>query len=295
MRATHGICNFNLVAPDNEPDNSPTWMGWDASDTQYVTMLNLLIQDLSSNGLTDIRLVGPDLATTSTTSGCQQMMGSSLIMSNLAHFGLHSYQSGGGGSSGVSSYLAQSSYPNSTFWMTEFNDHCTPCNQGVYNTNNYSWSYCSGTAQYMLYHLANGASAGLAWEGCDSYYELLPLTWLSSGQQASGWDFYGLFGVDNTNAVPKTYTPRKNFYTMAQISAFVPPGSQRIGVSGSQSSSFMMLAFYHAASGRVTLTGFNTGSASSDRSPDRQSGAPRTNSPRCLVARADPWSSRPSP
>lgn len=253
---------FYLVGPDNEPDNSGNLDGVGCNDTQYITMLNLLIQDLNSNGLPDIRLVGPDLATTSTT-WMQQMMGSSLIMSNLAHFGLHSYQASGGGSSGVASYIASSSYPNSTFWMTEFNDQCSTCNDGVYNTNNYSWSYCSGTAQYLLYHLANGASAGLAWEGCDSYFELLPLTWLSSGHQASGWDFYGLFGVDNTNAVPKTYTPRKNFYTMAQISAFVPPGSQRIGVSGSQSSSFMMLAFYHAASGRVTLTGFNTGSQTS--------------------------------
>ena len=183
-------------------------------------------------------------------------------MSNVAHFGAHSYQGGGTGSSGIGSIIASSSYPNTTFWMTEFNNQCNPCYEGVYNTNNYSWSYCSGTAQFLIYHLSYGASACLAWEGYDSYYELLPLTWLPSGQ-AAGWSFYGLFGVDNTNAVPKTYTARKSFYTMSQISAFVPPGSQCIGVSGTQNSSFMMLAFYHPASGRVTLTGFNTGSQTS--------------------------------
>jgi hypothetical protein len=144
--------------------------------------------------------------------------------------------------------------------MTEFNSLCNQCYYGVYNTNNYSWSAASTMGQYLINHLNNGASAGLAWEGYDSYYELLPLAWLPSGQQAAGWSFYGLFGVDNTNATPKTYTPRKSFYVLSQISAFVPPGSICIDVTGSQNSSFMMLAFYHPASGRVTLTGFNTGS-----------------------------------
>jgi O-glycosyl hydrolase len=248
---------FNLVGPDNEPDNASTLTGVGANASQYTTMLSDLAQDLNSNGLSDIRLVGPDLATTS-TSWMSSMMGNSLVMSNLAHFGLHSYQGDGGNSGGVSSAIG-----TNTFWMTEFNTQCTTCYSGIYNSNTYNWSFCSTTAQNLLAHLANGASAGLAWEGYDSYYELLPLAGLqSSTYQAAGWSFFGLFGVDNTNAVPKTYTARKNFYTMSQISAFVPPGAVRIGVNGggSPTSSFMVLAFYHAASGRVTLTGFNTGS-----------------------------------
>jgi O-glycosyl hydrolase len=249
---------FNLVAPDNEPDNAPGLVGVGADAPEYMTMLDDLAQDLNSNGLGDIRLVGPDLETTSTSTWMQQMLNDPLIMGKLAHFGMHSY-SAGGGSTGVSSFLASSAYPASTFWMTEFNAACVPCLEGVYNPDNYTWTYSSQTAQYLLAHLANGASAGVAWEGYDSYYEVLPLPSLPAGDQAASWSFYGLFGLDNTNAVPKTYTARKSFYTMAQISAFVPPGSQRIGVNGSQSSSFTMLAFYNAASGRVTLTGYNTG------------------------------------
>ena len=247
---------FNLVAPDNEPDIGSAYVGIAATQSQYVTMLNLLAQNLGSNGMGDVRIVGPDLASTSGT-WMQTMMGSSSLMSNLAHFGVHSYPPAGEGSSGVAGFLASSPYSNSTFWMTEFNTQCTPCFQGNYDPTIYDWNYGSQTAENLLYHLANGASAGVAWEGCDSYYELAPLTWLPGGEQASGWSFYGLFGVNNTNAVPKTYTARKSFYTMSQISAFVPPGAQCINVSNGQNGNFLMLAFYHRASGRVTLTGFN--------------------------------------
>jgi Bacterial Ig domain len=253
---------FYLVGPANEPNqNTLNGVGVQNS-SQYVTMLDDLAQDLNSNGLTDIRFVAPDLAPT-TTSWMQAMMNDPLIMSKVAKFGLHSYSGSGTGSAGVASFISSSSYPNSTFWMTEFNFACTQCYDSVYNTNNYNWANSSATAQYLLYHLANGASGGMAWEGYDSYYQLLPLSSLPNGQQAAGWSFYGLFGVDNTNAAPKTYTPRKSFYALAQISAFVPPGSRMIGVSGSESSSFMMLAFYNSTNGQVTLTGFNTGDQTS--------------------------------
>ena len=85
-----------------------------------------------------------------------------------------------------------------------------------------------------MQHLLNNASAGMVWEGYDSQYNYYnPLE----------WSFWGLFGVDDTNAVDKTYTARKNFYTLAQISKWVRPGAQRIGVSGSVASLSPLLAF----------------------------------------------------
>ena len=75
------------------------------------------------------------------------------------------------------------------------------------------------------------------------------------------WSFWGLFGVDNPNAAVKTYTARKNFYTLAQISKFVRPGAQRIGVSGSVSSLSPLLAFNHAGLGQITIVGINTSSS----------------------------------
>ena len=57
------------------------------------------------------------------------------------------------------------------------------------------------------------------------------------------------------------YTARKNFYTLAQISKFVRPGAQRIGVSGSSSSFSPLLAFNHAGLGQITVVGINTSSS----------------------------------
>jgi hypothetical protein len=94
--------------------------------------------------------------------------------------------------------------------------------------------------------LANGASAGLVWEGYDSWYP-----------HHLDWSFWGLLAVDDKNAFPKTYTPRKSFYTMAQITKFVRPGARRIGLNGSLGS-LELLAFYHYELGQLTLTGINT-------------------------------------
>ena len=59
--------------------------------------------------------------------------------------------------------------------------------------------------------LAEGASAGIVWEGYDSQYvEFNPTT---GGNDPPNWSYWGLFAVDDINAAVKTYTPRKGFYT----------------------------------------------------------------------------------
>src|SRR5262249_34016422 len=57
-------------------------------------------------------------------------------------------------------------------------------------------------------------------------------------------------------AVPRTYTPRQNFYTLAQFAKFVRPGARRIGLSGS-AGDLELLAFYHDDLGQLTLVGIN--------------------------------------
>ena len=90
---------------------------------QYVTALHTLAQLLDTNGLSDLRFVGPDLGYTS-TDWLSAMMDDPAIMAKLAHFGLHSYQDNGGGSTGIYDFLQQSAYPDRTYWMTEFNVSC---------------------------------------------------------------------------------------------------------------------------------------------------------------------------
>ncbi len=134
--------------------------------------------------------------------------------------------------------------------MDEFNAWCGQCDSGVSGTD--SWAYASLAVRYLCDHLANGASAGLVWEGYDSQYNYYsPLQ----------WSFWGLLAVDNTNATVKTYTPRKLFYALSQISKFVRPGAQSIGISGSSSSLTPLLAFEHAGLGQITIVGINTSSS----------------------------------
>jgi len=252
-RNTRGL-QFNLVAPDNEPDLLAYPEGIHIpTATQYASALRKLALRLDSAGLGDVGLVGPDLSTGG-TSYMPQMMADPVIMAKLRHFGAHGYTSGGAASAGVRSYILGSAYPDRTFWMTEFNVWCDSCENGT--SGNGSWSYARGTAEYLLAHLLNGASGGLVWEAYDSKY--------AHGSAYNGvsgtnkWSYWGLLGVDNPNAAVKTYTPRKQFYTHAQISKWVRPGAQRISVTGSASPFSSLLAFKHAGSGQVTIVGINT-------------------------------------
>jgi hypothetical protein len=192
-----------------------------------------------------VRFIGPDLVSSS-VNWFSTMMNDATVMAKVAHFGLHSYSDGGGGSDGFSDFIQRSPYPDRTFWMTEFNVWCDICESAQGGTN--SWDYASGAARYLLYHLANGASAGLVWEGYDSQYN-----YYSPGQ----WSYWGLFAVDDINAVPKTYSPRKIFYTLAQIAKFVRPGAKRIGTSSSPGS-LLLVPFFHPGSGQLTLVGINS-------------------------------------
>ncbi len=226
-----------------------TTQGVNMTASQYVTALHDLSQLLDTNGMSDLKFVGPDLANTSTTY-MSKMLADPVVMGKVAHFGMHSYSDGGGGSAGVYSFIESSAYPDRTFWMTEFNVWCPVCDFGQLGT--YDWTYCKGTAEYLMQHLLNNASAGLVWEGYDSQYNY---------ESPLEWSFWGLFAVDNTNAVDKTYTARKHFYTLSQISKYVRPGAQRIGVSGSVSSLSPLLAFNHPTLGQITIVGINTSSS----------------------------------
>ena len=222
---------------------------------QYVTVMHDLGQQLDAHGMSDVRFSGPELAWTS-TNWLAAMMGDPYLMSKVACFGLHSYQGLSYDSTGVYDFIRQSAYPNSHFWMTEFGVWCWSC-QGTAGDG--SWAYARGTASALLKHLANGASAGIVWDGYDSQYLGYNAT-TGESLPATSWSYWGLFAVDDINAATKTYTARKQFYTVSQISKFVRPGAQRIKVSGS-TTPLTLLAFYQSATGQLTLTGVNTNSS----------------------------------
>jgi O-glycosyl hydrolase len=233
---------FTLLAPNNEPNITGEGIQVQNAD-QYVECLHKLAQLLDANGLTDIRFVAPDLSD-GLTDFFDEIMSDPLVMSKMAHFGVHSYSGGGSGSQGVYDYVSQAGYPERTVWVTEYNVWCSDCEAGVQGTND--WEYALGTAQYLAGHLENDVSAALVWEGYDSYYP-----------HHSNWSFWGLLAVNDIYTVPKTYTPRHNFYSLAQFAKFVRPGARRIGVTGGDAD-VSLQGFLHDASGALSLVGFNT-------------------------------------
>ena len=239
---------FNLVAPHNEPDLPGSGVGI-SNAVQYVATLRELAQRLDAHGLGDLRFVGPDRIFNS-TDWLPTILGDSTVMSKVAHFGVHSYSNFGGGTDGVDNILKQSAYPDRNYWVTEFGVWCDVCQNTWQGTN--TWDYARGTAEYLLRYLENNASGALIWEGYDGIY----LNNYDDNTHPSSW---GLFALDDPSAAAKTYTARKDFYTLSQISKFVRPGAQRINVTSDDS--FQLLGFYHSGTGQLTLTGINTDSS----------------------------------
>ena len=230
---------FGLIAPMNEPDirkEGPT-----VGPEQYSRLLRKLMVRMEAVGLGEIPYAAPDVA--GMENGINKyiplMMKDPLIMSRIKLIALHSYA---GYYAPVDSTLKRSSYPGSSFWITEWNAWCKGCDDGILGEYNYDFaSRCVG---FLLDLLKNGASAGIAWEGYDSYYE---------HHAPSPFSYWGMLAYAPAT---KTYHPRKNFYAIQQVSKFVAPGSRRIFVSNA-GDSLTTVAFYDSVSQKITVVGVN--------------------------------------
>ena len=98
-----------------------------------------------------------------------------VVMAKMPHFGIHSYSASGTGSTGVYNLIKHSPYPDRTFWMAEFNIWCGACEQGQQMAS-MTGTASEGTAQFLLWYLAYGASAGMVWEGYDSAFSIIFIT-----------------------------------------------------------------------------------------------------------------------
>jgi O-glycosyl hydrolase len=230
---------FGLVSLMNEPDirkEGPT-----VRPGQYVRLLKKLITRMEQEGLGDIRYVGPDVA--GMDNGLKEyiplILKEPVIMNKLVHFGLHSY---GGYYAPVDSTLKNSSYPNTDYWVTEWNAWCNGCDDG--KLGEYNYDFADKTVGFLLEFLKNGATALMAWEGYDSYYE---------HHAPSPFSYWGMLSYDKA---AKTYHPRKNFYAIQQVSRFVSPGTRRVEVSR-PGDSLRLVAFFDSASGQFTMIGIN--------------------------------------
>ncbi len=230
---------FGLISLMNEPDirkEGPT-----VGPEQYVRLQKKLMVRMKDAGLGDVRYVAPDVADMhkGISNYIPLLMKDPDVMAGIAHFGLHSY---GGYYAPVDSSLRASLYPNTSFWMTEWNAWCNGCDDGILGEYNYVFAAkCVG---YLLDILKNGATGAIAWEGYDSYYE---------HHAPSTFSYWGMLAYDPAT---RSYHPRKNFYAIQQVSRFVAPGSFVIPLTDPDDS-LSLLAFYDTAAQKVNIVGIN--------------------------------------
>ena len=245
-KLTNGL-KFNLIEPDNEPEqdengSSPTNRLRTLQSSDLTTdragctnALHALAAYFETNNLTDMRLIGPSLSHTMSLWDrfywINTMMSDPLTRSYVAHVGIHDYYDTQADTGSGDNNLYTSAYdflnktfPGTNFWVTEFNK----LGNGEYGLPDTNWSYGRDTADFLISHLNNGAAGAEVFTGSDSW-----MSYLNHG--TGGLSAWGLFDTNQQ--------PRYGYWTVSQISKYVQPGAQCIGVSGI-TSPFNLVPFY---------------------------------------------------
>jgi hypothetical protein len=232
-RVVRGL-DFKLLAPLNELDYN-CLEGPCVPADQYVVFLDALIAELNFMGQTDIRIVGPDVAgQTGVYDYLDPMMSDPTIPGRVDHFALHNY-----GSAAKST----TPYTGHDYWLTETADHCDSCDIGGTPPQG-EWAFATQTADILLGSLANNFTLAAYYDGYDSFY-----------YHHNHYGYWGLLAYDTTTA---TYTPRKRFYVVAQVTGFIEPGTRRINVTDTLSGLGVTQAFFDSTTGRLDIVGRNT-------------------------------------
>jgi hypothetical protein len=220
-----------VLEPNNEPDIQ--YEGIRMSNTVYASTMNKVAQALDANGMSDMEMMGSSAGVSfyNVTSYSPQMWNYPTLMAHIKNYSLHDYN---GTTSNADSTYKSSPYPDRHFYMTEFAQ------------------FIDGMAE-----LDEGPTGMLVWDGYDSAY-LHPLDHGSQfvAPNDASSDGPALFSYNSTN---HTYSPRKEYYQFKQLFKYVPPGSVRVGASGAGPNE-TIYAFYHQATGRITIVGQNTNS-----------------------------------
>ena len=235
--------DFSLVSPFNESD----WNGLEGpilSASQYGAIAGSIIGELNLMGQTDVMLVGPDTAS-SPGAYIDVLQGLSAVYPRIAHFGFHSYSTGG---------VSADSHTGRTQWLDETSAWCSGCDNNAQVSD--EWSFARDQSDYLLADLANGFTAILTWEGFDTFYyhHNSYSTWGQVGCTQGGSSC-----STSDAAGTRVYALRKRGYTTAILNNGIRPGMAKIGVT--KSLSFPILAFYNSTTGEISILGHNTGTS----------------------------------
>ena len=232
-RVTRGL-TFTLIDPMNEVD----WNGIEGpqvSSAQYARVARKIVDRLTALGLTDIKVVPPEVASIANTSYVDAVVADSVLAAHVDVVGFHNY-------TGASPSLGALS--GRRLWITEWSNGTTDgfLDGGTSVAN--EWNFARTEADYLLNHIRDGASAALKWDAIDNVHEHDP-----SGAETK----WGSLAYDFTT---HTMTPRKRLYASGLVFRFVRPGMSKISVS--TTSGVTVYGFYDSTTGGVSLVGHNS-------------------------------------
>ncbi len=239
-RNVRGI-DFTLLSPMNEGNLGPP-EGPLVGPAQYARLLNKLVARLGALGMGDIELLPPESAGVD-TGYLPDLFADPTLMAHINHFSFHSYS---GSNGGAHSTIKGSPYPDRDFWMTEWSESATDgfLDGGAQVAD--EWAFARTMTDYLFNHMAGNAAAAMAWDAFDNIHE---------HDTSGNYTHWGLLAYDLESGA---YSPKPRFYTNAQFFKSVPPGSVRIAAMEAEPD-LQVLAFRHAASGRLTIVGQNLG------------------------------------
>lgn len=234
---------IGMLAPFNESDIQKE--GPRLNEHRYVNLLKKIMIRMKQSGMNDIRFVGPDAADmkNNVRRYIPEMMKDSLVMTGIKVFAVHSY---GGYYAPVDSLLKNSAFPESKFWVTEWNAWRDGLDDGIMTE--YNYTFAADCIRYLVDLLKNGAAAAMVWEGYDSYYD---------HHAPSLFSYWGILGYEKGTG---KYIPRKHFYTISQISKYLQPGSWQIA-SNSSNKNIPAFAFFNPHTHTPALIGLNRSSS----------------------------------
>jgi O-glycosyl hydrolase len=244
-RVVRGI-DFTMFSPANETDYGPP-EGPAANEERYVELVHDLFLRFDTLGLSDIRLVGPDVAFLD-MDYLDEICSDPYLLGKLDHFAFHNYSGNMNQAPGNAAACGRDA------WMTEWSQATT---DGFLDNGNQvadEWAFARVMTDYLFNFLSDddgagpgeGAEAVLAWDAFDNIHEHNP---------SGAYSRWGLVAYDTETGV---YTPKDRYFTNAQFFKFIPPGSVRIDAKEAEPS-LQVLAFRHAATGRITIVGQNLG------------------------------------
>ncbi|MEX1254906.1 MAG: hypothetical protein WEE64_11270 [Dehalococcoidia bacterium] len=231
----------HYLSPMNET-NTCTNEGVCASATRHAELVRAIAERLDAEGLTSVRLLGPETAGVDVTYA-DALCADPLIESKLDHLTYHRYD--GAPSSGAAC--------GKSFWVSEWSQSQT---DGFLDDGHQvadEWSFARTMTANLLLHLSFGVESAQAWDAFDNVH-------LHAGNgQITRWGLLAYTGAcPNPLSCEGSYAPKKRYWTNRQVFEFVPAGAERVGVAESDA---QLQAVAFDVAGELVIVGQNTGPA----------------------------------